>query len=131
MNLNIRVLTPDKIIWDAPAEEILLPSSTGQLGILKDHVPLITALDIGVMRLKLTMGETSIFLGGGFAEVENNKITILCNVAQEKNSIDVEATKKELDRVQDLIQTVTTKKEIIQTTIELRKVKARLQAATS
>ena len=52
MSLNVRVITPDKVVWDAAAEEIILPSSTGQLGILTDHAPLLTALDIGVMRLK-------------------------------------------------------------------------------
>ena len=52
MSLNVRVITPDKVVWDAAAEEIILPSSTGQLGILADHAPLLTALDIGVMRLK-------------------------------------------------------------------------------
>ena len=45
MSLNIRVITPDRIIWDATAEEVILPSSTGQLGILKDHAPLLTALE--------------------------------------------------------------------------------------
>ena len=131
MNLTIRVITPDKIIWDAPAEEVLLPSSTGQLGILKNHIPLLTALDIGVMRIKLSSGETWIFLGGGFAEIENNRITILSNDAEEKTSIDLNAARKELDRVNLLIGKVVTKKEIIQSTIELRKAKARLQAASS
>ena len=67
MSLNIRVITPDRIVWDATAEEIILPSSTGQLGILKDHAPLLTALDIGVMRLKTTLNWTSIILVEGFA----------------------------------------------------------------
>ena len=52
MSLNVRVITPDKVVWDADTEELILPSSTGQLGILTDHAPLLTALDIGVMRLK-------------------------------------------------------------------------------
>ena len=77
MSLNIRVITPDRIVWDATAEEIILPSSTGQLGILKDHAPLLTALDIGVMRLKTAGNWTSIILVEGFAEVEDNKVTIL------------------------------------------------------
>jgi len=47
MSLNVRVITPDKVVWDAMAEELILPSSTGQLGILTDHAPLLTALDIG------------------------------------------------------------------------------------
>lgn len=40
MSLNVRVITPDKVVWDADAEELILPSSTGQLGILTDHAPL-------------------------------------------------------------------------------------------
>ena len=72
MSLNIRVITPDRIVWDATAEEVILPSSTGQLGILKDHAPLLTALDIGVMRLKTAGNWTSIILVEGFAEVEKN-----------------------------------------------------------
>ena len=37
MSLNVRVITPDKVVWDADTEELILPSSTGQLGILTDH----------------------------------------------------------------------------------------------
>jgi F-type H+-transporting ATPase subunit epsilon len=88
MSLNVRVITPDKIVWDANSEELILPSSTGQLGILTDHAPLLTALDIGVMRLKTGTEWTSIVLMEGFAEVENNKVTVLCNGAEEANSID-------------------------------------------
>ena len=83
MNLNVRVITPDKVVWDAMVEELILPSSTGQLGILQDHAPLLTALDIGVMRLKTESSWTSIVLMEGFAEVEDNKVTILCNGAED------------------------------------------------
>jgi len=128
MSLNVRVITPDKVVWDAAAEELILPSSTGQLGILTDHAPLLTALDIGVMRLKSGNDWTSIVLMEGFAEIENNKVTILCNGAEEGNSIDAKSAQEELDRLSLLIDDATTKKEKIEATIELRKAKARLQA---
>jgi F-type H+-transporting ATPase subunit epsilon len=128
MSLNVRVITPDKVVWDAMAEELILPSSTGQLGILTDHAPLLTALDIGVMRLKSDAGWTSIVLMEGFAEVEDNKVTILCNGAQEGSSIDVKTAQEELEKVTLLVDEATTKKEKIEATIELRKAKARLQA---
>jgi F-type H+-transporting ATPase subunit epsilon len=99
MSLNVRVITPDKVVWDAMAEELILPSSTGQLGILTDHAPLLTALDIGVMRLKSDAGWTSIVLMEGFAEVEDNKVTILCNGAQEGSSIDQKKAQEELEKV--------------------------------
>ena len=70
MSLNVRVITPDRVVYDAKADELILPSSTGQLGILTNHAPLLTALDIGVMRLKASGKWVSIVLLEGFAEVE-------------------------------------------------------------
>ena len=128
MSLNVRVITPDKVVWDAAAEEIILPSSTGQLGILTDHAPLLTALDIGVMRLKNGGNWTSIVLMEGFAEVEGNKVTILCNGAEEASNINKATAQEELERITLLVDQAETKKEKIEATIELRKSKARLQA---
>ena len=128
MSLNVRVITPDKVVWDASAEEIILPSSTGQLGILVDHAPLLTALDIGVMRLKAEGNWTSIVLMEGFAEVEANKVTILCNGAEEGSSIDPKTAQEELEKNTLLVDEAETKKEKIEATIELRKSKARVQA---
>jgi F-type H+-transporting ATPase subunit epsilon len=128
MSLNVRVITPDKVVWDAGAEEIILPSSTGQIGILSDHAPLLTALDIGVMRLKSDAGWTSIVLMEGFAEVEDNKVTILCNGAEEASSINLQTAQAELEKVTLQVDEASTKKEKIAATIEVRKAKARLQA---
>ena len=130
MSLNVRVITPDKVVWDAATEELILPSSTGQIGILSDHAPLLTALDIGVMRLKSDAGWTSIVLMEGFAEVDENKVTILCNGAEEGSSIDLKTAQDELEKVTLLVDEATTKKEKIEATIELRKAKARLQAVS-
>jgi F-type H+-transporting ATPase subunit epsilon len=130
MSLNIRVITPDRIVWDADAEEIILPSSTGQLGILKDHAPLLTALDIGVMRLKTAGKWTSIILVEGFAEVENNKVTVLCSGAEETNNIDLSQAQAGLEKATLAVDQAATKKEKIEATIELRKAKARIQAVS-
>jgi F-type H+-transporting ATPase subunit epsilon len=128
MSLNVRVITPDRIVWDANAEELILPSSTGQLGILTDHAPLLTALDIGVMRLKTGGNWISFVLMEGFAEVDDNKITILCNGAEEGVLIDASTAQTALEKVTVLVDEAATKKEKIEATIELRKAKARLQA---
>ena len=128
MSLNVRVITPDKIVWDANADEIILPSSTGQLGILTGHAPLLTAIDIGVMRLKVAGNWSTIVLMEGFAEVDNNKVTILCNDAEEGSSINLGIAQAQLEKITLLVDQAETKKEKIEATIELRKSKARLQA---
>ena len=128
MSLNVRVITPDRVVYDAPADELILPSSTGQLGILMNHAPLLTALDIGVMRLKTSGKWISIVLLEGFAEVEKNKVTILCNGAEEASSINATSAQTELEKATFKVEEAATKKEKIEATIELRKAKARLQA---
>jgi F-type H+-transporting ATPase subunit epsilon len=128
MSLNVRVITPDRVVYDAQADELILPSSTGQLGILTNHAPLLTALDIGVMRLKTSGKWISIVLLEGFAEVEKNKVTILCNGAEEASSINATSAQTELEKATFKVEEAATKKEKIEATIELRKAKARLQA---
>ena len=128
MSLNVRVITPDKVVWDADTEELILPSSTGQLGILTGHAPLLTALDIGVMRLKTGSKWTSIVLMEGFAEVEKDTVTVRCNGAEEADSIDATTAQADLEKTILLVEEAATKKEKIEATIELRKCKARIQA---
>ena len=130
MTLNIRVIAPDKIVWDAQAEEIILPSSTGQLGILTGHIPILTALDIGVMRVKISKEWKPIILLGGFAEVKNDNITILVNGAEEIENINLDDVKDKLNDATQLLEKAQTSKEKIEATQIIRKAKARLQAAT-
>nr|YP_010902684.1 ATP synthase CF1 subunit epsilon [Hypnea nidulans]WCH54539.1 ATP synthase CF1 subunit epsilon [Hypnea nidulans] len=128
MTLNIRVIAPDKTVWDAKAEEIILPSSTGQLGILKDHVPLLTALDIGVMRVRINKEWQPIILLGGFAEVDNNNITILVNGAEETSSLNIEKAENNLKEASEALTIAKTNKDKIEATRNLRKARARIQA---
>ncbi len=96
MALQVRVIAPDKTVWDDAAEEVILPSTTGQLGILTNHAPLLTALDVGVMRLRANQDWLAIALLGGFAEVEDNTVTVLVNGAERGDRIDREATQAAL-----------------------------------
>jgi len=130
MALHISIIAPDRTVWDSNAEEVILPSSTGQLGILRDHAPLLTALDIGVMRVRTDKEWTPIVLMGGFAEVENNELTILVNGAEEGSSINKEQAQKELEEMTARFNEAETSKERIEATQNLRKARARVQATT-
>nr|ARW68307.1 ATP synthase CF1 subunit epsilon [Chondria sp. (in: red algae)] len=130
MTLQVKVIAPDTIVWDAEAEEIILPSSTGQLGILTGHIPLLTALDIGVMRVKIQKEWKPIILLGGFAEISNNNITILVNGAEEVQEINFDDAKQNLEEATNLVEEAKTNKEKIEAAQLLRKAKAKIQAAT-
>jgi len=119
MALHISIIAPDRTVWDSNAEEVILPSSTGQLGILRGHAPLLTALDIGVMRVRTDKEWTPIVLMGGFAEVENDELTILVNGAEEGSSIDKEEAQKELEDMTMRFNEAETSKERIEATQNL------------
>ena len=82
MPLTLRVLAPDKSVFDGTADEVILPSTTGLVGILPGHIAMVTALDIGVLRVFQKGKWDSIALMGGFAEVESNEVTVLVNGAE-------------------------------------------------
>jgi F-type H+-transporting ATPase subunit epsilon len=132
MTLTVRVIAPDKTVWDASAEEIILPSTTGQLGILSGHAPMLTALDIGVMRVRQGKDWVPIALMGGFAEVENNDVTILVNGAERSDAINVEQARTEYNQAQERYnqaQGGDNRQEQIQATQALKRARARFQAA--
>jgi F-type H+-transporting ATPase subunit epsilon len=130
MALHISIIAPDRTVWDSNAEEVILPSSTGQLGILRGHAPLLTALDIGVMRVRTDKEWTPIVLMGGFAEIEDDELTILVNGAEEGASINKEEAEQELEEMTARFNEAETGKERIQATQNLRKARARVQATT-
>jgi F-type H+-transporting ATPase subunit epsilon len=132
MALTVKVITPDKTVWDDKVEEIIPPSTTGQLGILSNHSPLLTALEIGVMRVRPGKDWKTIALMGGFAEVENNEVKILVNGAELGDNIDKEAARTEFTAAQarfDQVKNSTDKQEQIQATQALKKARARFQAS--
>ena len=100
MTLNLRVLAPDQSVFDGSEDEVILPSTTGQLGILQGHVSLLTALDVGVMRLRSGKDWTSIALMGGFAEVEADEVTVLVNTAELGDKIDAAAAEQQVEEAQ-------------------------------
>ena len=133
MTLTVRVLAPDKTVWDAAAEEVVLPSTTGQLGILSGHAPMLSALDTGVMRVRTSKNQdwVAIALLGGFAEVEENEVTILVNGAERGDKINLEEARKAYTEAQDTLGKVTAddRQAQIKATQAFKRARARFQAA--
>ena len=132
MALNVKVITPDKTVWDDRAEEIILPSTTGQLGILSGHAPLLTALEVGVLRVRANKEWKAIALMGGFAEVEENEIKILVNGAELGDNIDRDDARSQYQEAQARFQKVENsddRQEKIQAQNSMKKARARLQAS--
>ena len=127
MVMNIRVLTPDRIICATKADEIILPGLTGQVGILEGHATLITALDTGLLRIKLDNSWTPIILCGGLAEIDQNRVTVLVNDVEEFTDIELAAATKNVENATLAIETAATSKDRLDAVNELKKANARLE----
>ena len=92
-NFAVEIISPDKSILKSEATEVTIPSYEGQMGILKDHIPLITFLRPGLITIKENSGEKIFFIEDGTVEFSNNSLLILTSTAKsldnlDKNSID-------------------------------------------
>lgn len=128
MSLNIRVIAPDGLIWDTTAEGAVLPSLTGQLGILTGHAPLITSLEIGILRIKVNSKWTPIIVLGGFAVIQNDEVLVLISGVEEVIKEDYDKAKEILAKAKKNLDSAKTTKEIIDASQELKIASAKVKA---
>ena len=129
MVMTIEVLIPNRLVCKINADEIILPGLTGQVGILSGHAALITALDTGLLRIKLDKKWTPIIVCGGLAEVDKDYITVLANDVEELVEVELNEATKKLENITATLENAETGKERLDASIELKKALARVQAA--
>ena len=132
MSISLKVLAPNQNVFEGEAEEVILPSTTGQLGVLPGHISLVTAIDIGVLRLRINSQWTSIALMGGFAEIESDEITVLVNSAEIGSKINIQNAELELSKAKSELEKFSDNEktpEKIKALNEVSKAQARIQAS--
>jgi ATP synthase F1 epsilon subunit len=127
MSLQITILTPQRPFWNGEAEEIILPTETGEMGVLKNHAPIITGLDVGAMLIRTKEEWSSYAIMGGFALVKQNQVTILANEAQTSESIDPEEAKNTFEMAKINLEKSEGLKEKVEANFAYKRAKARYQ----
>lgn len=127
MALQVCIMTPDRIFWNDQAEEIILPTNTGQMGVLTNHAPLITALDIGVTLIRSKMEWIPVALMGGFALVKQNQITILVNEAESAKTIESEQAETAFQEAKTRLEAADGEKQRVEATFQFKRARARYQ----
>ena len=87
-NFTVEIISPDKSILKTEAAEVTIPSYEGQMGILKDHIPLITFLRPGLIIIKENSREKKFFIEDGTVEFSNNSLLILTSTARGLDTLD-------------------------------------------
>ena len=84
---TIEIISPDQTILKQETNEVIIPSFEGQMGILKNHIPLITFLRPGIITIK-TVGEKKYYVEEGTVEFSNNNLLILTSTARDLANLD-------------------------------------------
>nr|AKT94731.1 ATP synthase CF1 epsilon subunit [Brunonia australis] len=128
MTLNLCVLTPNRKVWDSEVKEIILSTNSGQIGVLSNHAPIATAVDIGILRIRFNDQWLTMALMGGFARIGNNEITLLVNDAEKSGDIDPQEAQKTLEIAKEALRKAEGKRQRIEATLTLRRAKTRVEA---
>nr|QVX30814.1 ATP synthase CF1 epsilon subunit [Lonchocarpus utilis] len=129
MTLNLCVLTPNRIVWDSEVKEIILSTNSGQIGVLPNHAPIATAVDIGILKVRLNDQWLTMALMGGFARIGNNEIIILVNDAEKGSDIDPQEAQQTLEIVEASLNKAQGKRQTIEANLALRRARTRVEAS--
>jgi ATP synthase F1 epsilon subunit len=127
MRIQVCILTPDCVFQKEEVNELILPTSTGQIGILRNHASLITALDIGLIISRNQSEWKTIALIGGFALVKKNQVTILVNEAVTASSVDEREVTKTLDETSNRLNQVVEEKRKVEAVFAYKRARVRYQ----
>nr|QUB02766.1 ATP synthase CF1 epsilon subunit [Tradescantia virginiana]QWW34224.1 ATP synthase CF1 epsilon subunit [Tradescantia ohiensis] len=128
MTLNLCVLTPNRIIWDSEVKEIILSTNSGQIGVLPNHAPIATAVDIGLLRIRVDDQWLTVALMGGFARISNNEITVLGNDAEVSTDINPQEAQQALEIAEANLSKAEGKRQAIEANLALRRARTRVEA---
>ncbi|KAK8943544.1 hypothetical protein KSP40_PGU000319 [Platanthera guangdongensis] len=128
MTLNICVLTPNRMIWDSDVKEIILSTNSRQIGVLPNHAPISTAVDIGLSRIRRNDQWLTVALMGDLARISNNEITISGNDAEISTEIDPQEVKQTLEIAEANLSRVEGNRQAIESNLALRRASTQIEA---
>ena len=128
--MRLEIATAERVVYSEDVEILVAPGLDGQLGILPNHAPLLTALQPGEIRVVREGEESFMAVSGGFLEVMANRVTILADTAERAEEIDIERAEESMQRAQERIETGgVSAMELQRALASMRRSQARLHAA--
>jgi F-type H+-transporting ATPase subunit epsilon len=126
---QLEIVTPEKLIVNAVADEAEMPGKTGCLGILPGHAPLITELAIGEISYRQNGAYNYLAVAWGFAEVLPEKVTILAQTAEPADQIDLKRAEQARDRAQQRLKQSDPATDLDRANLALERANARIEVA--
>ena len=102
--LNLEIITPEKPIFKDQIDAVTIPGTLGGFQILKDHAPLISSFEIGVIKIQKASSDTYYTTAGGTVEVNKNKVLVLADSIEKVEQIDKDRAEKAKERAEERLK---------------------------
>lgn len=127
--MRLEIITAERQVYGEDVEVLVAPGIEGQLGILPNHAPLMTALQPGELLIRKDGEETYLAVTGGFMEVIGNKVTILADACERSDEIDEQRAQEAMNRAQERLRSNDTDLQLQQAAVSMRRAQVRLNVA--
>ncbi|MDI6817459.1 MAG: ATP synthase F1 subunit epsilon [Actinomycetota bacterium] len=128
--LLCEVVSPENIVYSGEADMVVALGIEGELGIMPQHIPIVTPLALGELRIFNGGQREFVAVLGGYLEFRENKLTILADAAELSHEIDIaRAEAKRLAREQEIAEAKASGKMLLEAEVSLRKALVRLRVA--
>lgn len=129
--MKLKIITHEKIVFDSEIDELVVTTTSGQIGILKDHIPITTSLEIGVTKAKIGDSFKYFATMGGVFQFKENNAVILTDVCEDSCDIDVTRAKAAKERAEARLAEANAEIDTQRAQAALARALARLQASLS
>ncbi|MBI5577400.1 MAG: F0F1 ATP synthase subunit epsilon [Deltaproteobacteria bacterium] len=105
--IKLELVTPERILISDDVDEVIAPGFEGEFGVLPEHTYYLAILNIGILSYRKGNVVKKIALGGGFAEVEPEKVVVLADTAERAEEIDLERARRAHERAEAMLKEIT------------------------
>ena len=104
MPLTLEIVTPEDRVFSDTIDTVVIPTLQGEIGILPGHIPLLTQVADGELRVTRGSETKGLIVGGGFAEIDGDHVKILAEFAIDEAQIDENAAEKAIQRAEEALK---------------------------
>src|SRR3989338_5529731 len=104
MNLQFKIVTPERIVFEDTVDAVILPTTEGEITVLPHHIPLVTLLRAGVLRIKKGNDETPLAVSSGVIEVDGKRVVVLADTAERADELEEEKIQKAREEAKHLME---------------------------
>lgn len=99
---GLKIIASDKVFYEGRCRNLIIPAPDGEVGLLPHHENMVIAIEVGIARMEVEAGEwNEIAVGTGFAEIVNNRVTLLVDTAERPEDIDVRRAQEQKERAEE------------------------------